>query len=388
MAAPAAEEGRRLRRRRRRRRLRRRRRRWRLRRRRRRWRLRRRRVGRRWHRRWAAVGSWAGTAAVGNSGDTEADSSGGKAADSSGGTEADSWAGTEADRRVTRRRTVRLARRRAERVARRRTVRVTRRRTERVTRRVAARVARLRVGPVAVEDRGPANGVAQGRCPDLEELEEEGLIALAAPVLERLHADRGAPATRAEGPRTCHLFVVTAAPSAAVLGEEVDGDPPGGGLGQAKLELGGVALEHRVVVHRQAWAGDDAAECGGCVGGGRSPADLADGGVRGRRRERGRGQLATPEAMRPATSSAPSRGRPPRRPPGDLSNVLPRLRTVLSMTAFTISFPNGLFFVVRLTIRRHMGARPNRARPIGPARLGPPDWARPKGPARRGHRPT
>ena len=157
----------------------------------------------------------------------------------------------------------------------------------------AARVAR-RVGPVTVEDQGLATGVAQGRPSDPEQAEVEGLVALVAPVIERLHADPGARTTWAEAPRARQLFVVTASPSAAVLGEEVDGDPPVAGLGQAQLEPRVVTFEHRVVVDGQSWTGRSKAACGGLVDDGRPQATHGDGGAldsHGCRRDRGRRQL-------------------------------------------------------------------------------------------------
>ena len=88
------------------------------------------------------------------------------------------------------------------------------------------------------------------------------------------------------------------------------------------------------------------------------------------------GSCINPEAMRPAASSTPTRGRLPERLLRDLSNVLPRVRTVSSMTGLHILVPQRS--ILRRSVddsKTHEG-EPVRASPMGP-------WIPAKTPARR-----
>jgi hypothetical protein len=168
-----------------------------------------------------------------------------------------------------------------------------------MTRRRAERVARLRttvarVDPASVEDRPLASGVLPGGPFDAEDVEEEGLLALPATIVEGPDADRFACATGGEAPRSRHLSVVAASPGRAVLGEEVDGDRPVRGLRQAKIESRVATLDHLVVADGQEWSCRSKAACSGQVDDGRPHASLGSEGVldsRRARRDRGRGHL-------------------------------------------------------------------------------------------------
>jgi hypothetical protein len=157
---------------------------------------------------------------------------------------------------------------------------------------VRAAVARVR--PATIEDRGLATGVLQDCASDLEHTEEEGLVAFPAAVVEGPHEDRFACGAGVEGPRTRQLPVVAAAASAAVLGEEANGDEPLAGLGQSQVEPRVATLDNLVVVDGQQWTGRSKAACRGQVGDGRPQASIGDRGVLGSHcccRDRGRRQL-------------------------------------------------------------------------------------------------